>query len=57
MSPEILASERPSSITLREEDNVTLACEARGYPHPSIEWKREDGENNNYGQRFRWSSD
>ena len=28
----------------REGDNVSLACDASGYPPPHIVWRREDGE-------------
>ena len=28
----------------REGDNVSLACDANGYPPPHIVWRREDGE-------------
>ena len=27
----------------REGDNVSLACDASGYPPPHIVWRREDG--------------
>ena len=30
--------------SVRETDNVTLACDAHGYPPPHIVWRREDGE-------------
>ena len=29
---------------VREGDNVSLACDASGYPPPHIVWRREDGE-------------
>ncbi|XP_052060070.1 lachesin-like isoform X4 [Mytilus californianus] len=30
-------------ITVQEGENITLACEAYGYPLPNITWKRVDG--------------
>ncbi|XP_063439090.1 lachesin-like [Mytilus trossulus] len=32
-----------ATITVQEGENVTLVCEAYGYPLPNITWKREDG--------------
>ncbi|CAL4083900.1 unnamed protein product, partial [Meganyctiphanes norvegica] len=32
----------PSSIVVREKENVTLRCRATGTPEPTIKWKRED---------------
>ena len=29
---------------VRENENVTLGCDATGYPKPHIVWRREDGE-------------
>jgi hypothetical protein len=29
---------------VREGDNVSLSCEASGYPPPHIVWRREDGD-------------
>ena len=29
---------------MRENENVTLGCDATGYPKPHIVWRREDGE-------------
>lgn len=31
------------TIVVREFDNVTLSCRARGNPPPKIKWRREDG--------------
>lgn len=33
-----------SDIIVREGDNVTLRCKAKGSPEPSIKWKRDDGQ-------------
>ena len=32
-----------SDVIVREGDNVTLRCKAKGSPEPSIKWKRDDG--------------
>nr|XP_044249580.1 membrane metallo-endopeptidase-like 1 [Drosophila takahashii] len=32
-----------SDIIVREGDNVTLRCKAKGSPEPTIKWKRDDG--------------
>ncbi len=29
---------------VREGDNLTLSCDARGHPKPHIVWRREDSE-------------
>ena len=31
-------------MVVREGENVTLACDANGYPPPHIVWRREDGD-------------
>ncbi len=41
--PRIVSSES-SSLVVREGDNVSLSCEASGYPPPHIVWRREDGD-------------
>ncbi|KAA0187133.1 hypothetical protein HAZT_HAZT002610, partial [Hyalella azteca] len=33
----------PSSLVVKERDNVTLTCHAKGFPQPRISWRREDG--------------
>ena len=35
---------RYNSDCCREGDNVSLACDATGYPPPHIVWRREDGD-------------
>lgn len=32
-----------SDIIVREGDNVTLRCKAKGSPEPTIKWKRDNG--------------
>ncbi|XP_015037006.2 neurotrimin isoform X1 [Drosophila pseudoobscura] len=32
-----------SDVIVREGDNVTLRCKAKGSPEPTIKWKRDDG--------------
>jgi len=34
----------PTELVVRENENVTLGCDATGYPKPHIVWRREDGE-------------
>jgi len=41
--PKIIQS-GPSDMVVREGENVTLACDANGYPPPHIVWRREDGD-------------
>ncbi|KAK7084798.1 hypothetical protein SK128_004135, partial [Halocaridina rubra] len=42
--PNILDEESsPSSIVVREKEEVTLICHGEGFPVPNITWKREDG--------------
>merc|ERR1719300_594641 len=42
--PMIVHTGQPRDMVVRETDNVTLACDAHGYPPPHIVWRREDGE-------------
>ncbi|OQR70390.1 hypothetical protein BIW11_04169 [Tropilaelaps mercedesae] len=42
--PDILVEQSSADVVVREGANVSLACKARGYPTPSISWRREDGE-------------
>lgn len=32
----------PSMVSVRENHNTSLVCEAEGTPQPSIKWQRED---------------
>lgn len=41
--PPQLSSRGPSDMVVREGDNVSLSCDATGYPPPHIVWRREDG--------------
>ena len=42
--PNILDEESsPSSVTIRENHNASLQCNAEGTPQPRITWRREDG--------------
>ncbi|KAF6210795.1 hypothetical protein GE061_013906 [Apolygus lucorum] len=43
--PNILDTEStPSSVAVRENQNVTLTCKAQGLPMPKLSWRREDGQ-------------
>lgn len=42
--PDIRDEETVSDITVKEGENATLACKAKGNPPPRIFWKREDGQ-------------
>ncbi|XP_076354583.1 lachesin-like isoform X2 [Tachypleus tridentatus] len=42
--PEIIGAESSSDVMVREGFNVTLTCRSKGYPTPTITWRREDGE-------------
>uniref|UniRef100_A0A914NLH1 Ig-like domain-containing protein n=1 Tax=Meloidogyne incognita TaxID=6306 RepID=A0A914NLH1_MELIC len=53
--PIILKSSTPAAVEVREGLNVTLSCNARGNPLPTIVWRRADkqiikyGKNDGYG--------
>nr|XP_024217471.1 lachesin [Halyomorpha halys] len=34
----------PSSVAVRENQNVSLTCKAEGLPAPRLSWRREDGQ-------------
>lgn len=34
----------PSSVAVRENQNINLTCRAEGFPTPKIIWRREDGQ-------------
>ncbi|XP_073972758.1 lachesin-like isoform X1 [Rhodnius prolixus] len=34
----------PSSVVVRENQNVSLTCKAEGLPQPKLSWRREDGQ-------------
>ncbi|XP_014252970.1 lachesin-like isoform X2 [Cimex lectularius] len=43
--PNILDNEStPSSVAVRENQNVSLVCKADGLPLPKLSWRREDGQ-------------
>lgn len=45
MPPNILDIEStPSSVAVRENQNINMTCRADGFPAPKIIWRREDGE-------------
>ncbi|XP_075214968.1 dpr-interacting protein delta isoform X2 [Lycorma delicatula] len=42
--PNIIDAEStPSSVAVRESQNLTLTCRADGFPQPKLMWRREDG--------------
>jgi neurotrimin len=34
----------PSSVAVRENQNINMTCRADGFPTPKIIWRREDGQ-------------
>lgn len=34
----------PSSVAVRENQNISLLCKAEGLPLPTVVWKREDSQ-------------
>uniref|UniRef100_A0A336LSY5 CSON003513 protein n=1 Tax=Culicoides sonorensis TaxID=179676 RepID=A0A336LSY5_CULSO len=43
--PNILDIEStPSSVAVRENQNINMTCRAEGFPTPKIIWRREDGQ-------------
>jgi hypothetical protein len=43
VKPDIVSNSE--DVVVVEGQNVSLSCEAVGYPKPTIQWKREDGKN------------
>ncbi|XP_022248698.1 lachesin-like isoform X1 [Limulus polyphemus] len=42
--PMIIDRESSSDELVREGFNITLSCRAKGYPTPTVTWRREDGQ-------------
>lgn len=42
--PDIIDRESSGDLTIREGQDVTLTCRAKGHPTPSIVWRREDSQ-------------
>ncbi|XP_074594147.1 lachesin-like [Brevipalpus obovatus] len=40
--PPQMVADNPSDYIFNEGENATIACKARGYPAPTVHWKRED---------------
>ncbi|KAM8887343.1 hemicentin-1 [Spinachia spinachia] len=38
-----LFSEEPVGVTANVGENITLPCTARGFPQPTVTWRRQDG--------------
>lgn len=44
MPPRISSRDLETDLVVRENDNLTLSCDANGHPKPLVVWRREDGE-------------
>ena len=42
MPPDILDTESSSDVLAREGTDVSMVCKAKGYPTPTLTWRRED---------------
>ncbi|XP_042218246.1 neurotrimin-like [Homarus americanus] len=42
--PDIIDRESSGDLTIREGEDVTLTCRARGHPTPGVLWRREDNQ-------------
>jgi hypothetical protein len=42
-APDILYNETSNDTIVAEGASVQLRCEARGFPEPTVTWRREDG--------------
>ena len=55
--PTIEDSTSSSDVIVREGSDLTLTCQARGSPTPSVKWRREDGRkissNKSFSCKFR----
>lgn len=43
--PDIVSDETSGDTMVSEGSSVRLRCQARGYPEPTVVWRREDGRN------------
>lgn len=46
--PSIIDNMTSTDMVVREGTDVTLVCQASGYPEPYVMWRREDGQDFNY---------
>ena len=44
MPPRISSRYLETDLVVRENENLTLSCDAKGHPKPLVVWRREDGE-------------
>ena len=44
MPPDIIDKDSSNDLTVKEGQDVTLTCRAKGHPTPTIVWRREDSE-------------
>ena len=42
--PRISSRDLETDLVVRENENLTLSCDADGHPKPLVVWRREDGE-------------
>lgn len=49
VAPTIVEDETSSDTVVDERGKVSLRCKARGYPSPTVTWRREDGRELNLG--------
>lgn len=40
--PDIIDTESSSDVLAREGTDVSMVCKAKGYPTPTLTWRRED---------------
>ncbi|UXI15275.1 hypothetical protein NH340_JMT01218 [Sarcoptes scabiei] len=51
--PDFINFETSQDVMIRENQNLTLRCKARGHPEPKLMWRREDNKPIEYGN---WQS-
>ncbi|KAH9396132.1 hypothetical protein TYRP_019881 [Tyrophagus putrescentiae] len=47
--PTFIENETSTDVMVRENQNATLRCKARGHPEPKLTWRREDNKAIEYG--------
>ena len=46
--PTIVDSESSGETDVKEDQSVTLSCKAKGFPVPTVSWRREHGKPINF---------